>query len=49
MAWLGEEMVEKPADAVAPRCVKDVIEEKLFDRKRHGDRTYQFARRPIAS
>ncbi|MGA2495450.1 MAG: IS1634 family transposase [Roseiarcus sp.] len=35
MAWLGEEeeMEEKPADALAPRCVKDVIEEKLFDRR----------------
>ena len=34
MAWLGEEMEEKPAEALAPRCVKDVIEEKLFDRRR---------------
>ncbi|HYA80535.1 MAG TPA: IS1634 family transposase, partial [Methylocystis sp.] len=34
MAWLGEEMEEKPADALAPRCVKDLIEEKLFDRRR---------------
>jgi hypothetical protein len=33
MAWLGEEMEEKPAGALAPRCVKDVIEEKLFDRR----------------
>ena len=29
MAWLGEELEEKPAGALAPRCVKDVIEEKL--------------------
>src|SRR5262249_9594246 len=34
MAWLGEEVAEKAADALAPRCVKDVIEEQLFDRRR---------------
>ena len=34
MAWLGEELEEKPAGALAPRCVKDVIEEKLFERRR---------------
>ncbi len=34
MAWLGEELEEKPAEALAPRCVKDVIEEKLFDKRR---------------
>ena len=34
MAWLGEEMEEKPDGALAPRCVKDLIEEKLFDRRR---------------
>jgi transposase len=34
MAWLGEEMEEKAEGALAPRCVKDVIEEKLFDRRR---------------
>jgi len=34
MAWLGEGMEDKPADALAPRCVKDVIEEKLFERRR---------------
>ena len=34
MAWLGEELEEKPAEALAPRCVKDVIEEKLFERRR---------------
>jgi transposase len=34
MAWLGEEMEEKAEEALAPRCVKDVIEEKLFDRRR---------------
>ena len=34
MAWLGEELEEKPADALAPRCIKDVIEEKLFDKRR---------------
>ena len=35
MAWLGEEMEEKSEDALAPRCVKDVIEEKLFDKRRN--------------
>ena len=34
MAWLGEEVEEKPERALAPRCVKDLIEEKLFDRRR---------------
>ena len=34
MAWLDEELGEKPADALAPRCVKDVIEERLFDQRR---------------
>src|SRR5271166_1138865 len=33
MAWLGEELEEKPDGALAPRCVKDLIEEKLFDRR----------------
>jgi hypothetical protein len=34
MAWLGEELEEKPDGALAPRCVKDLIEERLFDRRR---------------
>ena len=34
MAWLGEEVEEKAEGALAPRCVKDVIEEKLFERRR---------------
>src|SRR6516165_1195766 len=34
MAWLGEEIEAKLAGALAPRCVKDVIEEKLFDKRR---------------
>src|SRR6266702_1082752 len=34
MAWLGEELEEKPEGALAPRCVKDVVEEKLFERRR---------------
>ncbi len=34
MAWLGEEVEEKPDGALAPRCVKDLIEERLFDRRR---------------
>jgi Transposase DDE domain len=34
VAWLGEELEEKPAEALAPRCVKDLIEERLFERRR---------------
>jgi transposase len=37
MAWLGEELPEDEQDAAtpfAPRCVKDLIEERLFDRRR---------------
>jgi transposase len=34
MAWLGEEIEAKAPGALAPRCVKDVIEEKLFERRR---------------
>ena len=34
MAWLGEELEEKPGGALAPRCLKDLIEERLFDRRR---------------
>ncbi|MFP1130514.1 IS1634 family transposase [Asticcacaulis sp. W401b] len=34
VAWLGEEIEEKAEGALAPRCVKDVIEETLFDRRR---------------
>jgi len=31
MAWLGEESGPVADGALAPRCVKDVIEERLFD------------------
>ncbi len=34
MAWLSEELEETAEGALAPRCVKDVIEESLFDRRR---------------
>lgn len=34
MAWLGEEIEERTEGALAPRCVKDVIEEELFERRR---------------
>ena len=34
MAWLGEEMEEKADDALARRCVKDAIEERLFEKRR---------------
>lgn len=34
MAWVGQELEEKPKEALAPRCVKDEIEERLFARRR---------------
>jgi len=34
MAWLGEEIAPAGADALAPRCIKDLIEERLFERRR---------------
>ena len=34
MGWLGEEIEEKAEGAPAPRCGKDLIEEKLFERRR---------------
>src|SRR6201987_6338509 len=34
IAWLGGELEEKPDGALAPRCVKDLIEERLFERRR---------------
>lgn len=33
MAWLGEELEAKAPDMLVPRCVKDEIEEKLFERR----------------
>jgi len=34
MAWLGEESGPAADGALAPRCIKDVIEEQLFERRR---------------
>ena len=34
MAWLGEEIVPAAAGALVPRCIKDLIEERLFERRR---------------
>jgi hypothetical protein len=34
MAWLGEETAPAAAGALAPRCIKDLIEERLFERRR---------------
>jgi hypothetical protein len=34
MAWLGEEIAPAAAGTLAPRCVKDRIEEPLFERRR---------------
>ena len=37
MAWLGQELLEKEQDArtpFAPRCLKDVVEERLFAHRR---------------
>ena len=39
MAWLGEELSEQEQDGrapFAPRCVKDVVEERLFRCSRIG-------------
>jgi hypothetical protein len=33
MAWLGEEIAPAAAGALAPRCVKDLLEERLFERR----------------
>jgi Transposase DDE domain len=44
MAWLGEEIAPAGADALAPRCIKDLIEERLFERRRDlfSDRSLVF-------
>jgi Transposase DDE domain len=34
MAWLGEEIAPADSGALAPRCIKDEIEERLFARRR---------------
>ena len=34
MAWLGEELEPATEGDLAPRCVKDEIEERLFERRR---------------
>jgi transposase len=34
MAWLGEETAPVAEGGLVPRCVKDVIEERLFERRR---------------
>jgi transposase len=34
MAWLGEETAPIAGGELAPRCIKDVIEEQLFERRR---------------
>ena len=34
MAWLGEEMAPVAEGGLVPRCIKDVIEERLFERRR---------------
>jgi hypothetical protein len=34
MAWLGEETAPIAEGGLVPRCVKDVIEERLFERRR---------------
>ena len=47
MAWLGEELpseLQEGATPFAPRCVKDVVEERIFDLRRDlfGDLTLVF-------
>ena len=34
MAWLGEPLKKTTVEGFSPRCVKDVIEEKIFERRR---------------
>ena len=34
MAWLGEKVAPAAEGELAPRCVKDLIEERLFERRR---------------
>jgi len=34
MAWLGEETAPATPGGLAPRCIKDLIEERLFERRR---------------
>jgi transposase len=34
MAWLGEEIAPAATGSLAPRCIKDLIEEQLFERRR---------------
>jgi hypothetical protein len=34
MAWLGEEMAPAAPGRLVPRCIKDLIEERLFERRR---------------
>jgi hypothetical protein len=34
MAWLGEAVAVAAGPAPAPRCIKDLIEERLFERRR---------------
>jgi DDE family transposase len=44
MAWLGEPLGEAAPGALAPRCVKDLVEEELFARRRDlfGELTVAF-------
>ncbi len=34
MAWLGEEAAPAEPGALVPRCIKDLVEERLFERRR---------------
>ena len=34
MAWLGEPLKNIPSEGFSPRCMKDVLEEKMFERRR---------------
>jgi hypothetical protein len=46
MAWLGEEIAPAAEGDLAPRCVKDLIEERLFDRETLGANGYSKDYRP---
>lgn len=51
MSWLGEELPEseKRDRTLVPRCIKDLVEEQLFERPRCARAKYQGGRSPSAS
>jgi hypothetical protein len=51
MSWLGEELPEseKRDRTLVPRCIKDLVEEQVFERPRCARAQYQGGRSPSAS